>query len=158
MSLFVVNKQPTRAELHSFGWAMLGGFAVMGAVVWCLPAVKAWWWWFDEPTSLAMLSWGYSKAQWFSVGMWILGPVLCVASFMPYPVARAVYVGWMSATVPMGMVMSTLLLTVLFVVVLPVFTLIRLKDPLRKRLIKGGSYWEDSKPHEATIDRMMRPF
>ena len=157
MSLFTVNKKPTTSELHSFGWAMLGGFAVMGAIVWCLPAIKAGIK-SEETASWAMLQWGYSRVQWFSIGMWILGPVLCVLSFMPYPLARAVYVGWMSVVVPVGMVMSTLLLTVLFVVVLPVFTLIRLKDPLRKRLKKDGSYWEDSKPHEATIDRMMRPF
>jgi hypothetical protein len=157
MSLFVVNKKPTTAELHNFGWAMLGGFAVVGAILWCLPVIKA----AIKPSeaaSWAMVQWGYSRVQWFSIGMWVLGPVLCAASLAPYSLARAVYVGWMSVVVPIGIVVSTLLLTVLFVVVLPVFSLIRLKDPLRKRLKKTGSYWEASRAYEPTIDRMMRPF
>jgi hypothetical protein len=58
----------------------------------------------------------------------------------------------------LGMVMTTLLLSVLFFVLLPIFSLIRLKDPLRLKLRSAGTYWERPDPHEPTINRMRRPF
>ena len=67
----------------------------------------------------------------------------------------------MSVTVPIGIAVSTVLLTVLYFVLLPVFSVIvRFGDPLRKKLSRGGaeSYWEDHKPYEVTLDRMERLF
>jgi hypothetical protein len=73
--------------------------------------------------------------------------------------AKPVYVGWMSVAVPIGLVMSTIMLAVLFFLLLPVFSLVvRWGDPLRKRIRRDGSYWEDYKPYEPTMDRMARPF
>ncbi|MEK7710827.1 MAG: hypothetical protein AAB341_02930, partial [Planctomycetota bacterium] len=64
----------------------------------------------------------------------------------------------MTATAPVGIVMSTILLTMLFMLILPVFSLIvRMGDPLRKKL-GGATYWEDYKAHEPTLERMRRPF
>ena len=64
----------------------------------------------------------------------------------------------MRTTVPVGTVMSTVLLTAVFVVVLPLFSIVvRLGDPLRKKL-GGATYWEDYKPYEHTLDRMRRLF
>ncbi len=72
--------------------------------------------------------------------------------------ARPVYVAWMTVTVPIGLVMSTVLLTVLFVFVLPLFSLIvRWSDPLQKKL-GASTYWEEYKPHEHTLERMRRLF
>ena len=67
-------------------------------------------------------------------------------------------IAWMSITVPIGIAMSTLLLTIMFILVLPLFSLIvRLADPLRKRL-SGSSYWENYPKHPPTLDRLRRPF
>ncbi|UCF32729.1 MAG: hypothetical protein JSV78_10385, partial [Phycisphaerales bacterium] len=88
----------------------------------------------------------------------VLGPLLFASSLASYPVARAVYVTWMSIVVPIGIFVSTIVMTLLFVVVLPVFSLIRFSDPLRKKLHKEGTYWEEAKPYEPTIERMTRPF
>jgi hypothetical protein len=58
----------------------------------------------------------------------------------------------------LGTAMSIVMLTLMFFLVLPVFALIRLKDPLRMKLHREASYWEEPKPQEASIERMMRPF
>jgi len=70
-----------------------------------------------------------------------------------------VYVGWMSAAFAIGAVMTVVLMTVLFIVLLPLFSLTRLADPLRMKLKPAGeSYWEDHKHHESTLERTARPF
>ena len=83
----------------------------------------------------------------------------CFISLGPRSVATPVYVVWMTAAMWIGRVMTPVLLTALFVVLLPVFSLIRLGDPLRLKLKpKGESYWEDHKHHESTLERTARPF
>jgi len=81
--------------------------------------------------------------------------VVCAA---PSRLGRPLYVAWMTGAMAIGAVMSTVLLTVLYFVLLPVFSLIRFKDPLRLKLKAEGSYWEDPSPHEATLDRTSRQF
>ena len=50
------------------------------------------------------------------------------------------------------------LLSVLYVVVLPIALLLRLTDPLRARLGDRDSYWEDHPPHEPSLERMKRQY
>jgi len=142
-----VNRNPSSAELHKFGWAMLLGFGVIGAVLWYFgPEPNGW-------------VWTGVTAQKVSLAAWILGPALLLVSFGPQPLARPVYVVWMTAATYIGMVVTFILLSVLFAVLLPVFSLIRLKDPLRLKLAKPGeSYWEDHADHESTLERTARPF
>lgn len=149
--MFTVNKNPTPADLKKFGWAMLIGFGAIGCALWYLSGSR------DADTSL--WSWSGSSGQTTAVVFWSLGLLLCVLGVGAPAVAKPIYVVWMSVTVPIGIVMSTIMLSVLFFVLLPVFSLIvRTGDPLRKKLKASGSYWEDYKPHEATIERMQRPF
>ena len=55
--------------------------------------------------------------------------------------------------------MSTVMLSLVFLVLLPVFALIvRRSDPVRRRLHDGNTYWEDPSPFEPTLDRMRRMF
>ncbi|MGB2987591.1 MAG: hypothetical protein WBE26_17130 [Phycisphaerae bacterium] len=148
--MFTVNKNPTVDDLHKFGWAMLVGFTVVGAVLWLAHWLKA---------QDAGLGWSGGGAQVTAVCLWVLAWALFTLSHLSPSVAKPVYVGWMTAVVPIGIVMSTLMLTVLFVLLLPVFSLVvRVGDPLRKKLTADRSYWEDYKPHEPTLERMRRPF
>jgi protein-S-isoprenylcysteine O-methyltransferase Ste14 len=148
--MFTVNKNPTRDDLRKFGWAMLLGFGVLGVILWFVHSRKA---------EIGFASWDGSGAQIASSVMWAAGVFCCVISLASPAITKPIYVTWMSVTVPIGLFMSTVMLTVLFVVILPVFSLIvRRTDPLRKKLKKGGTYWEDYKPHEPTIERMRRPF
>lgn len=146
--MFTVNKNPTTDDLYKFAWSMLGGFGAMGLLLWLASSVLGW------------IEIDPDRARRITFVLIAIGAVMfTVGRFAPHAAARALYVGWMSAVVPIGIVMSTIMLTVLFLVILPIFSVIvRLGDPLRKKLNTGASYWEDSKPHEHTIERMRRPF
>ena len=149
--MFEVNRHPSVRDIRSFGTAMLIGFGVIGAIVWLLA-------WRGGETA-GLFSWTGSGAQIASIGLWFVGIALfALTRFAPGP-ARPVYVVWMTTANAIGVVMSTVLLTLLFVLILPWFSLIvRWGDPLRKRSLRQGSYWEDYKRHEATVERMGRQF
>lgn len=151
MSVFRVNTSPSTKDLRRFALAMLLGFGVIGALAWC----SGWW----RTGDRAMLTWVGRSSQVTAVVLWSLGVGLCAAGFGPRLIARTAYVGWMTVGVGLGVVASTILLTLLFALLLPVFSLIvRLGDPLRKKLGGVDTYWEEHKPYEATLERMQRPF
>ena len=149
--MFTVNKNPSRDDLRKFGVAMLLGFGFIGAILFLLPWLKA--------RDASAFEWTGTGLQIAAVSLPALGAALFLLSYASPRAAKPVYIVWMSATVPIGIVMTTIMLSVLFFVLLPVFALIiRLGDPLGKKLKAEGSYWEDYRPHEATIERMERPF
>lgn len=126
---------------------MVLGFGIIGLVLWYVgPEPNGW-------------SWTGIVGQKVAVAAWVLGLVLLLISFGPQSIGRPVYVVWMTAATYIGTVMTFVLLSVLFLVLLPVFSLIRLKDPLRMKLLRAGeSYWEDHEHHESTLERTIRPF
>jgi hypothetical protein len=132
--LFEVNRHPSRSELYRFGATMLIGLGVIGALLW----------WRGWPGAAVVL--------------WVVGVVLGILSVGPVGLGTKVYVGWMLVAAGIGRVVMPVFLTLVFVLLLPVFSLIRFADPLRLRLKSEGSYWEPHKPHEATLERMRRPF
>ena len=149
--MFTVNKNPSVRDLSKFGWAMLFGFGVIGAVLWLAPWIKH--------RDAALLDWSGTSVQITAVCVWTVGLLLCLLGTIAPAVAKPVYVIWMTVGVAIGTVMSTVLLTVMFFVLLPVFSLVvRLGDPLRKKRHNGKTYWEDYKPHDVTIERLQRPF
>ncbi len=148
--MFVVNRNPSAVELRKFGSAMIIGFCVIAAVLW-LSA------WFRGGT--AALAWSGSGRQIAAIVCAVLGAALFGLSRVSLSTTKVVYVGWMSAAVPVGLFMSQVLLTILFVLLLPLFSLIvRFGDPLRRKISAQPSYWEDYKHYEPTLERMRRPF
>jgi hypothetical protein len=146
-----VNTNPTTKDLRNFAIAMLIGFGVLGGVLWLVP-----WWKSGLPVHLR---WTGAGAQVSAICLWTLGVVLFALGLAPRPVARTVYVFWMSMAMAIGTVVTTILLTAMFIAFLPWFAIIvRFGDPLRRKLHKGETYWEDYKPYPATIERMQRPF
>lgn len=142
-----VNRNPASKDLHAFGWAMLGGFGVLGVALWYGGHDPHGW------------SWVAAAAQKTAFGLWCLGGLLFMVSFSPGRGARPVYVAWMSAALFMGAIVTVVLLSVLFVVLLPAFALVRFADPLRMKLLAPEeTYWENHKHHESTLERMARPF
>jgi len=149
--VFTVNKNPTVDDLRKFGYAMLTGFVFIGVVIYVAPWLTA--------REISALHWAGTWRQWTAVCLGPLGVALCGLSILSPRAAKPVYIVWMTVAVAFGKVVSTVMLTLLFVFFLPVFSLIvRLGDPLRKRLKREGTYWEDYKPQDPTIERMMRPF
>ena len=140
-----VNKNPSRAVLRQFGIVMLVGLGVIGAFIW-------------YKTSPNWRQWGGTTGQRVAVGFAAVGLAVMLISVAAPALAKPVYVGWMTFATWIGSVMTPVLLTVLFILILPIFALIRFKDPLRLRLRAAGSYWEPHKPHEHTLERCARPF
>ncbi len=129
---------------------MLGGFGVLGALLWAVPYLEA---------GASGLEWSGKANQILAICLWALGVLLLLVSRSARVLAKPVYVCWMSVAAAMGTVMTTVLLTLLYLFLLPVFSIIvRLGDPLRRKSKPGETYWEDYKPYEATLDRMGRPF
>ena len=146
-----VNKNPSKRDLHNFGWTMLIGFGVLGVLRWMLP-----WIFVEDRASFG--AWLSGGPPSMSVVFWIAGPVLMGVSFGPTAAARPLYVTWMTIANVLGRIVTPINFGILYVVLLPPFTLIRLGDPLGKKLKKDGSYWEDVKPYPPTLERMMRQF
>lgn len=144
------NRNPSVRELHRFGLAMLGGFTSLAVLFWYAGLPRSGW----MPTTWIWIGSGRQAA---AVVFLAVGVGMLACSRLP-ATGKALYVVWMSAAMKIGGVVTLILLTVLYVLLLPVFSLIRLGDPLRMRRKKDGSYWEEHPAHEPTIDRMARPF
>jgi riboflavin transporter FmnP len=144
-----VRKDLSPAEVRNFGWITLGGFAVIGGLLW----VKGLGWTLSDG-----VGWRGSGWHLTAVILWSIGAGFAVICTTSHAVGLKLYVGWMTGAMYVGTVVSTVLLSILFFVLLPVFALIRFKDPLRLRLGGSDSYWEDHPPYEATLERSMRQF
>ena len=150
--MFTINKNPSTKELHKFGVAMFVGFFMIGALLFFAPYLRTW-------DVLALEVTG-TTTQLTAFGLQALGIGLCVLSYAWPAGAKPVYIVWMTVGIKIGTVMTAVMLTVLFLLLLPLFSIIvRLGDPLRKKLKRSVStYWEDYKKHEATLERVGRPF
>jgi hypothetical protein len=137
-----VKRNPSPRELHTFGLVILGGCCVIGLLLWR----RGGW------------AWVGTGRQCAAIGLMTLGAVVAIISVALPGLARRLYVAWMTVGMVLGTGMSFVLLTLMFFLVLPVFSLIRFKDPLRMKRRGAASYWEEPKPREASIERMMRPF
>lgn len=116
--------RPDRRELRKFSW-------VVGGILLLLAA----WIWYRHPAS------GTAP-----VLAWIGGPLIAVGLAAPQ-VLKPLYYAWMSLAVVLGFVMTRVLLTVFFFLVMTPFGLVmRLmgKDPLNRRFDRRAStYWID---------------
>ena len=115
-----VNKQPSADDLRKFGNAMLIGFGALAILLGVLiPLWKAWRGTAEEgiaaPATANLLLGGMLMA---------LGIALFLLSRGVPSATRIVYVVWMSVMAPVGHVMSTVVLTILFLVLLPPFALL----------------------------------
>ncbi len=144
-----VNLDPSADELRKFGWVMLIGLAVIGSVFWLAG-------WAAQRPTVPLLGITFAR---FAVGLWAVGAILWIVSRISVGATRGIYIGWMSATRPVGIFMAVVMMTLMFFVFLPVFSLIvRRSDPLRRTLSNADSYWEEVKPYEPTLKRMSRLF
>jgi hypothetical protein len=153
--VFTVKTNPTPLDLRKFAHAMFIGFGFLGAVLWLGPVLLGWW----RGQTVGSLGWSGTRNQWTALFLWGTGLLTGGLSIASPRIAKPLYVTWMRITMPIGFVMSTVMLTLMFLLILPPFVLIvRWTDPLRRRITKQPTYWEDYKPHEPTLERMRRPF
>ena len=148
-----VNKNPNRSDLRVFGLVMLLGFGVISAVLWYKGVKPPEGWWPD-----AGWGWNGSVPQVIAIVLLAFAVWIALECFVSYVIGRLLYIFWMTGAMHLGRATTAIILSVLFAVLLPVFSLIRLADPLRLRMKSSGSYWEEPTPHEATLERTRRPF
>lgn len=145
--MLVVKRNPSVNEVRKFGRVMLCGFIVLSGLFW----------WFGQAEEGG---WGWTGGGLHCAGVVLaaLGLVVWVITVVSEAAGRIIYVVWMTAATILGAAMTFVLLSAMFVVLLPIFSLIRFKDPLRKKLKAGQSYWEDHQHHESTLERTSHPF
>lgn len=118
---------PSKNELRWFGLLFAGFFGLLGFMIWRQ---------FD--------------ALHVAKVLWIVGPAIGLFYYLVPPLQKAIYVGWVRLTYPIGWVVSHLLLGITFFVVLtPIGLLVRLLrgDPMARRLDRGAAtYWITRKP------------
>jgi hypothetical protein len=129
-----INRNPSARDLRSFARIWFPAFvALVGAVLY---------WRFHLPTA--------------AFAVWAAGAVVVLAVLANTAVARAVFVGLLIVTYPIGMVVSTAALAILFYLVFtPLGWGMRLagRDPLRLRARGEASDWrpmtQDDDPQRA---------
>ncbi len=153
--MFEINKDPSDSDLRGYGIGMLVGFSVLAVVSGVLlPLWSSW-----RSGDLAEFAWKFGAKQQVAVAMASTGLALFVLSKVSLAGTRVVYLAWMSVFMPVGRVMTAVLMTLLFLLLLPVFSVVaRLKDPLQTTLKSEGTYWEPTTQHEPTLERMARQF
>ena len=130
----------TNKNLRVLGFAFVVVFvllAVFSKYVWRLESASFW-----VPTFLVL------------AGLFLIPSVFAPGALRP------VYGPWVKMVFFLGTVMTVVLMTVLFFIVVPIFSLIRLKDPLRMRPSRDPkeSLWETHRNSEPTLERFGRPF
>ena len=126
-----INRNPSRKELRIFAVGEVIFFGIVS------------WWLYGKTGSLAVAWTTFSIA----VIVGIIG--FCLPKFM-----RIVYVAWMTAVMPIGWVVSHLMLGVAFyLVITPIGLIMRLVgyDPLHRRFDKDATtYWIPREPQQGT--------
>ena len=121
MSLIEVNWNPNRRELRQFALLWTAFFAIMGAIAL---------WAKHSPTTATVC--------------WCIAPLGLVGALLPAAV-RPVYITWMALALPIGWVVShVLLLAIYWLVFTPIGLLIRAtgKDPMSRGFEKNAAtYW-----------------
>ncbi len=109
-------------ELRKFGWVVGLAFLLLAAFLW------------------------WRGISWFQVPAWIGGTLVVLGTLVP-KILRPVYFAWMSMAVVMGFVMTRVLLTIFFfLVIVPVGLFFRLigRDALQRKIDpEATTYWID---------------
>jgi len=121
MSLIRIPRDLSRKQLALFGAAWLVFFGVVGAVLWRTMGLGA------------------------AAGCWVAAAVVPAAGCVVPGLLRTVYLGMAYATFPLGLLLSTLLLAIVYYLVLtPIGLVLRLRrhDPMARRWNeKAATYW-----------------
>ena len=128
MSWIEINTKPTARELLVFGWLLVAFAGLFGLTL--------------------RLRFAAPTAGWI---VWGVGAVVAGAFFLLPALRRPVYLGSMYLALPIGFVMSHVLVGLVFFVVLtPIGLGMRLlgRDTLGRKLDPGArTYWVEHDPH-----------
>jgi hypothetical protein len=126
MSLIAIDHNPSPAKLRTFALALPLFFGIGGAI--------ARWRW--EQPAVAFAIWG-------------AGATLVLLLLMMPRLRRPVYVAWMCAALPIGVVVSFFALALIYFLILTPVGLVRrmFGDPLTRRFDRNAAtYWSPARP------------
>ena len=130
MALIDVNWKPGSRELRQFAVLFVIFAAVLGTVAYFFPDLKV----------------TRHFPSWAPMALWIASGVMAFFALVLPKAALPIYVVMMAIALPIGMVVSTVLMLVIFFLVLtPVGLLMRAfgYDPMHRKLDKSAStYWD----------------
>ncbi len=139
MSLIEVNWRPNNKQLHGFGKIALIALAVISLVLYLVKGLEIQW-------ALAIVAVGFT---------------IFVSSLISFKLTRVIYLGLIVATLPVGLVVSFILLAAFYFLLLaPLGLVFRLigRDPLRRKFDSGAeSYWLTHDPPQGP-ERYFRQF
>jgi hypothetical protein len=138
VALLEINRNPSRRDLAWFGAVLLLFFVVLGGVI-----------------GRALHSDDARRV------LWAAGTALAVVYYAVPALRRPMFVGWMYAAYPIGLVMSHLLLgLVSFGVVTPIGLLMRAvgHDPMTRRFDRSAPTYWIARQRDPDVKRYFRQF
>ena len=148
MALMEIDWNPDRGKLRGFGWICLVAFGVFGT-------------WIYFRHSIAFLSFSVRSATNVAYVLWTLAGLCAVLAGAAPLALKPLYVGLTAITLPIGFVVSYVMLGMLFyLVITPVGLVMRLfgRDPLCRTLEPAAkTYWVRRNP-TSDVRRYYRQF
>ena len=139
MSLVEINWHPGRKELRGFGIAALVAGSLVSVLLYALKGLAI---------------------QW-AAAIFAAGCVIFLGSLMSLKLTRTIYLGLILVTLPIGWVVSFLLLAAFyFLLITPLSLVFRLigRDPLHRKFEpRADSYWVTHSPPE-DVERYFHQF
>jgi hypothetical protein len=135
-NLVELNWNPDRRTLRQFGFIALGGFGLLAALAW-----------FER----GLFAFGLGAAREWVAGAFAALAVLSALFSLVFPRGNwPIYAGLSLVALPIGFVLSYLIMATLFyLVIAPIGLLLRLfgKDPMQRGFDRrASSYWVDAHP------------
>lgn len=96
-------------------------------------------------------------ARVIAIVLFALSAVFLLTSALAPAAAAALFRRWTAGAHAVGVAITVVLFSLMFVVLLPFFLVVRRGDPLRKRL-GAATYWEPAPPHDPSMDRALRQY
>ena len=136
MSMIEIDFRPDEKTLRQFGWIALGGFGLLATLSWF---------------ELLVFSFGLGAARLpVTAGFAAVGCLAALFSLVAPKANRPIYVTLAVIALPIGFVLSYVIMGALFYGMLaPVGLFFRVtgRDPLRRRFEpESESYWTESRP------------
>ena len=148
MAMIEIDWKPSERHLRGFGTACVVAFGALGA-------------WVMWRHSIFGMSLGPDASQRVALALWGVALVCGVLRWAAPTWLRPLYVGLMAASLPIGLVMSHVVVGIVFFgVVTPIALLFRLtgRDPMQRKLDREAStYWTRRSPI-ADVARYYRQF
>ena len=135
-NLVELNWRPDDRTLRQFGFIALAGFGLLGGLAWA---------------ERGMFGFGLGTARAPVAGLFAALALISLAFSLVFPRGNwPIYVGLSAIALPIGFVLSYLIMgTLFYAIIAPIGLLLRLfgKDPMNRGFLRAApTYWVDARP------------